>query len=472
MELTGVTNNIKSDISSMRGEFRQLKGVVSAIQTKQGEIDAEVTSLQSSLTFHTNQQDDLSKQVESLTAEMKDMATTVDEVKALKLELNSMQQKERQQNLEIRGIPELKSEKLPDILVKIATYLEVDLKENDVIQVHRVQPMKKTDGQPKNVVPKTVVAKLSSTLIRDTIISACRKNKGVTTANIGMDLPDKAKPLFINEHLTPYNKMLHKKTREAAELKNYRFVWVTNGNIFCRKEDKAGLIRIREESDLVSILPFLFAYLFFSKSHAVIRTPLFNFIYYYLLIFITYTYSLLSYIYTTFYIHYYATKNIAIYNFILKILGNIRTRCYSHPSFDTRPYILSNTDYIRGLFSQARQRNANLSGSPAHNGDLWTNERVAITCLYRYRKGNYSVSYVIAFCTQCRRSALEYRGQLCYRRFMDHSAHSSKYLLQNIFCNYTTLLSMLSVSVFACNLIPLHLVRIRYSVLLNVIRKP
>lgn len=246
-KLTVSTSNIKSDLASMRTEYKQLKGDLSNLQAKQQDLTSEVSSIQTSLTSHTNQHGELSKQVKILTSDMKDLTCANNEIRQLKLELNTMQQRDRLNNIEIAGLPESKFENLQDIFCKLATSLGVSMSAGDIVQIHRVQPMTKAAGRPK-----TVIVKCTSSLLRDSIISAARKNKGLTTASIG--LPGDAKTLFINEHLTPYNRLLHKKAREAAKLKHYQFVWIRDGKVFCRKEDKTALIRIREESDLKLIV--------------------------------------------------------------------------------------------------------------------------------------------------------------------------------------------------------------------------
>ncbi|KAL4721721.1 hypothetical protein ACJJTC_001702, partial [Scirpophaga incertulas] len=104
--------------------------------------------------------------------------------------INSNEQRDRQLNVEVVGIPEDKNEDLMRYIADICKYIGVNI------------------------------------------------------------IPGDPKPIYINEHLTPYNKQLLKKCKEIAMKKEYKYVWTKNGRIYIRKNDTSPAIQIHEEEDL------------------------------------------------------------------------------------------------------------------------------------------------------------------------------------------------------------------------------
>lgn len=131
-------------------------------------------------------------------------------------------------------------------VLAIANKVNVAMTAADIEHVTRVQPFKKIPGRPK-----TIIAKLKTRLLRDFILSGVRKNKGMTTADIGL-LGD-SKDIYINEHLTAANKLIYKNARDKAKACKYQYVWVRDGKIFLRKDENSGSLVIKDLADLDEI---------------------------------------------------------------------------------------------------------------------------------------------------------------------------------------------------------------------------
>ncbi|CAH1989211.1 unnamed protein product [Acanthoscelides obtectus] len=58
---------------------------------------------------------------------------------------------------------------------------------------------------------------------------------------------------YVNEHLTMQNKLIYKEARRLAKLKQYKYVWTKNGEIFARKEDTSGVIIVKDTEGLKNI---------------------------------------------------------------------------------------------------------------------------------------------------------------------------------------------------------------------------
>lgn len=238
---------IKSEVASIRAEYSDLRHQVNDLQIKQATVNEDVDALKTSINHQACESRDTTSLIKNISLKINPIGEDVNglknQIRVLESELNSMQQLNRANNIEITGLPEIKNEDLKTVLLNIAKYIQVDLQSDEIEYITRIAPKQKIPGRPK-----AVVARLRSSLLRDAIISGVRKTRGITSQDIG--IRGDSKNLYINEHLTPVNKMLHKKTKEAAKIKMYQFVWIRNGKIFMRKHDGAPLIRIETESDL------------------------------------------------------------------------------------------------------------------------------------------------------------------------------------------------------------------------------
>ncbi|XP_028178552.1 uncharacterized protein LOC114365991 [Ostrinia furnacalis] len=237
------SNKIIAEQNQLKSELKSFK------KTTEGDIQA----LQDSLNYHSGRQDENVQKIQSIASEVtkvnnigEDIRQLRNKVNDLQFELNTHQQRERLANLEITGLPQKTNEDLRDYLLKISNIAKCQLALEDIISINRVEPRSKLLDKPK-----VIVAKLRSTLIRDSIISGIRRNRGLTTVDIG--LPGEPRQIYVNEHLTPLNKMLFGKAREATKKNGYRYVWVKYGKIFTRKDDTHPPVHIRTIEDISKI---------------------------------------------------------------------------------------------------------------------------------------------------------------------------------------------------------------------------
>lgn len=102
--------------------------------------------------------------------------------------------------------------------------------------------------------PKSIVMKLLSKQKRDNILAAAKlKRRSPENTSRGLKIDNISNELYINEHLTPRNKLILKKSKEMARSKNYKYVWVRNGAIFARRDDRSRIIKILSEIDVNKI---------------------------------------------------------------------------------------------------------------------------------------------------------------------------------------------------------------------------
>lgn len=177
------------------------------------------------------------------------ITTLRSEVTDLKARVNLFEQQSRECNLELQCVPEHRSENLKSVIQQLFTTVGCDLTNHNLVNYHRV-PKKNQESSR----PRSIVVKLASPLIRDTVIAAVKtfnrthQQDKLSTAHLGLG-GDK-KPVYVCEHLSPGNKLLHASARKVAKDKKFEFVWVRGGKVFMRKD-------INTKSFIVRDLDFL-----------------------------------------------------------------------------------------------------------------------------------------------------------------------------------------------------------------------
>ncbi|CAG9137674.1 unnamed protein product [Plutella xylostella] len=115
--------------------------------------------------------------------------------------------------------------------------------------VHRVAKLNQESTRPRSV-----VVKLSSPLVRDSLLAATKtfnkdtKNDKLNTSHLGI-AGDKT-PIYVTEHLSPANKVLHAAARMKSKEKGFEFVWVRKGKVFMRKNTTSKILWIKDNKSL------------------------------------------------------------------------------------------------------------------------------------------------------------------------------------------------------------------------------
>ncbi|XP_053609110.1 uncharacterized protein LOC128674541 [Plodia interpunctella] len=240
---------IRSEMKNIREEHMEIRKTIQDLYNSNAETKTLVTSLQTSVQFCTDQYEDLNKKVETLKERNKvhsnlqvEFDKLANNYRQLQIELNANNQRDRLLNLEIVGVPEFKDENITELVLTVAAQAGVDITANDIVEANRVTPRNTQQGRPRNL-----VIKMKSRVIKDNIISGARKNRLSTRS---LNIPGASKPVYVNEHLTYYNKQLLKKCKETANNKHFQFVWIRHSRIFMRKADGCPPVQILSEKDL------------------------------------------------------------------------------------------------------------------------------------------------------------------------------------------------------------------------------
>lgn len=163
-------------------------------------------------------------------------------VSSIEVCVRNLEQYSRKQNIEIDGIPETKGEDVFNVLENVAKTVGVDLKKDKVVTAHRIPSFNKKRTPP-------IIVRFSTYEERDVWIGEFKKVRPLTLNMVNPVFKSSAK-VFINEHLSPENKLLLAKTKESARNKRYKYIWSRDVRIFVRKEDGERCKRIDSVGDL------------------------------------------------------------------------------------------------------------------------------------------------------------------------------------------------------------------------------
>ncbi|XP_077486835.1 uncharacterized protein LOC144098211 [Amblyomma americanum] len=154
----------------------------------------------------------------------------------LRREVNELEFRNRQLNLEIHGVPLVQGENLHNVLNGVADQLETPhLVEHDIASVHRLPAQ-------KDKIPGIIV-RFTRQSTRESWLS--KKSK----------LNDSHPRIFIQENLTRHNRDLLQATKNWAKEAGFKYVWHTHGKVLLRMSDGANAIHIRSRDDLDRLLP-------------------------------------------------------------------------------------------------------------------------------------------------------------------------------------------------------------------------
>lgn len=231
-----VTRAIKTEFDELRADMSALKDVKSSIEFMCKEFERLNLELIAA-----------KKTIADLQVDNAALKGTVNDLSSRVILL---EQYSRENNIEISGLPENKSENLVNVVTQIIKTTSCSLKESDILTCTRIRKMDANSARPRSV-----VVKLASAKERDTLIAAVVKHNKfnsedkLNTHKLGYGGPKAA--VYVTEHLSPYYKKLHAETRKIARDRGFRYIWIRNGRIFVRKDDSAPAKQILSRDNLM-----------------------------------------------------------------------------------------------------------------------------------------------------------------------------------------------------------------------------
>lgn len=185
---------------------------------------------------------DVQTQLKAITNQVKEIESTTTtlqaEINSLKVTVESEKQYNRSKNFIISGIPVQKNENIKTEVCKLMTAMRIDIKQEE-LTVHRLPS--KTEEQP-------IIVQCYSRGTRDLMVRTARKYRP-SLALLSPTAKDKDRPIYFNDHLTPYFGTLMIKAKALKIEKNFKFVWLDGNKIMMKKDENTRAFKISCDED-------------------------------------------------------------------------------------------------------------------------------------------------------------------------------------------------------------------------------
>ena len=146
------------------------------------------------------------------------------------------------------GVPQIQNENATEIILSLASKLDVNLTANDMSIAHRLPVKRPRLNSESNVTNRRypeILVRFISRQKRNEMYSKRMKAKDISDFPVqGMN------KLHVNENLTQRRKRLFRLAKQKAKELDNKFIWTSNGQIFIREDEKADSLPIRTECDL------------------------------------------------------------------------------------------------------------------------------------------------------------------------------------------------------------------------------
>lgn len=238
---TTVLRTIRTDLEKLRKDVEPLLELKASVELMSEIHDETLRELKN-----------LRKEAQDLRS---DNIKLKKDVSDLHLRIDQLDQHARDNNIEIQCMPEFANENLVTSIKQLASVVSCPLEDKEIMTCSRV-----AKANPSSSRPRSVVVKLYSPRKRDELLAACLKyNKSKTSEDLKLNsaalgISGAKQRIYVAEHLSPKNRELQAKARQVKRDKKYSFLWVRNGRVLLRKDDKSPAIWVKNLEVLDSLV--------------------------------------------------------------------------------------------------------------------------------------------------------------------------------------------------------------------------
>lgn len=230
-EIESSRQDLAKEIQTYRKDMVELQESMNFLSNSVDTANSTLITIQSNIVT-------LSREANELRAENKGLRAEVDDMKD---KLRTLEQYSRRTNIEISGIPETPGEDPMEIVKDVGKALHINLEESQVAAAHRI-PSFKRDRIP------ALVVQFQKKITRDTWINKYKEKKTLNTKDINSAFPPQN--VYVNEHLSPENKLFLAKLKVKRKDLGYEYAWCRDGKFFLRKSSGDKCKRINNQRDL------------------------------------------------------------------------------------------------------------------------------------------------------------------------------------------------------------------------------
>lgn len=213
-------------------------------------IKCELGELKDSLGMAHDMISNFTDKMQTIEAKIEVLNKSSDEIPVLRAEITRLNQEiqdrdqwARANNVEVRGIPLRKNENLYEIIQQIGRLCEFPCNKESINYIARI-PTRAINSE------KPIIVAFNSRYLKEEFVALARKCNELTLSKLGFTTSGK---FYVNDHLTPYNKILLSKAKKLAREKNFQYIWVKHCKIMARKSDTSPIFQIKSEKDLSKI---------------------------------------------------------------------------------------------------------------------------------------------------------------------------------------------------------------------------
>lgn len=246
-------NNFKEEIKDMISSLLSAhKSELQTITSNLKEIQQTNNKIENSITFLSNQNDELFKKINLLeiqTRKDREYITTLED------KIEDMQRSSRKTCFEIKNVPKKSNEtkdELVNMILNLSRNVNCKIEKSDIKDIFRVQ------GRKEGKKDTPIIIEIGSTIQRNDILRSCKifniKNKDKLRAiHLGFT-KEESTPIFVSEQLTAKGARLFYLARDLSKSKNYKFCWTSFGKIYIRENESSPVILIRNEAQVHYLL--------------------------------------------------------------------------------------------------------------------------------------------------------------------------------------------------------------------------
>lgn len=240
-DLKNMFANLKKDQDL---KFKKLNEAIDGMKTHNEEILRSNKKMEQVLEQTSKLYEDLRNTVAKISAEHDE---AIQKIASLEEQLEQVQRSQLITSLEISNLPKEDNESLYHVLDKIHSSLGLNTKKDDIVDIHRVNSIKK----------KPVIVQYRSTRSRNDVIKAIRKyNKShqrrYCANDVNIDWKDDQ--LYFSESLTANARKLHFLARNLQRGQGYAFCWISSGRVFIRKSEGSPAILIKSADQVENLM--------------------------------------------------------------------------------------------------------------------------------------------------------------------------------------------------------------------------
>lgn len=242
----------KGQANALNSFQNQMTKMFSEFSLKQKEFNQElsntVATLRDDIGYNKNKIDSLEIIVDAQKKEIEvaksDKVALENKITVLERNLNFQEQVQLQTSLEIHGLPLQRDESLTNIFCDIAAALNVAVNTYDISSIYRIG---KGDGN--SLYPTIVMVKLFKQNLRNEIIDKRKHKTNFSTKDCRMNKVEK-RLIFIREPFSLHNCRIYAAALNLKKSNKIKYLWISRGKIFCRREDGALRLQLFSLEDL------------------------------------------------------------------------------------------------------------------------------------------------------------------------------------------------------------------------------